>query len=160
MCSAASFDPGKQTGRLIAGHGVDPQQSHACRLVPLHHSFCLMHHTGSAGEVWRNEKASDFGWRVRCLGADGDPAVAALLAQIEAQTAALNETWAQQQASESSPPWWADGEYDDAEADRWAHRPSAAPSLDCTRRRDDAPHAHAGRHWQGSSDVIIDILDH
>lgn len=68
--------------------------------------------------MWRSDKASGFAWRAKCLGVDADPAVAAMLAQIDAETTALDDMWAQQQAIGGGAPWWADGEYDDAEADR------------------------------------------
>ena len=83
-------------------------------------------HTDEAGSVWRGEKLRGFAFRARCLGVEGDPAAAALLRQIAEHTAALEALAEAQRAPGASRPWWADGEYDAARADRWGRPGSAA----------------------------------
>lgn len=68
--------------------------------------------------MWRGEKLRDFVFRLRCLGLDGDPEFAALAARIAEETQALEELAEKQRSPEYQQPWWADGEYDDARADR------------------------------------------
>ncbi len=71
-----------------------------------------------AGSVWREEKLRDFVFRLRCLGLDGDPAFAELAARIVEETQAIEEMAVQQRSPGYQQPWWADGEYDAARADR------------------------------------------
>lgn len=71
-----------------------------------------------AGTVWREEKLRDFVFRLRCLGLEGDPQFAALAAQIAEATSALDELAEAQRRPEYQRPWWQDGEYDGARADR------------------------------------------
>lgn len=61
-------------------------------------------------------------FRLRCLGLENDPQFAALAAQIAEETTALEELATAQKAADYQRPWWQDGEYDSARADRWAER--------------------------------------
>ena len=73
-----------------------------------------------AGSLWRTEKLRDFVFRLRCLGLEDDPQFAALAAQIAEETQALEKLAEAQKAPDYQRPWWQDGEYDSARADRWA----------------------------------------
>lgn len=72
-----------------------------------------------AGSVWRDHKLRDFMFRLRSLGLEDDPQFAALAAQIAEQTAALEALAEAQRGPGYQRPWWQDGEYDAARADRW-----------------------------------------
>ncbi len=75
---------------------------------------------GEAGSLWRSEKLRDFVFRLRCLGLENDPQFVALAAQIAEETAALEKLAEVQKAPDYERPWWQDGEYDSARADRQA----------------------------------------
>ena len=72
-----------------------------------------------AGSLWRDEKLHDFSFRLRCLGLEGDPQMTALLSQIAQQTQELELLAERQRQPDYERPWWQDGEYDSARADRW-----------------------------------------
>ena len=73
---------------------------------------------GDAAAAWRADKLRNFRWRLRCVGLEDDPALAGLLAQMEEQSHTLDEMWEAQRAPDYQRPWWQDGEYDAARADR------------------------------------------
>ena len=68
--------------------------------------------------MWRSDRLHDLDWRLRCLGLDQDPLFQSLLGQINEHTAGLEQLWEQQKQPEYKRPWWADGEYNEARADR------------------------------------------
>jgi hypothetical protein len=73
---------------------------------------------GVVANAWRRAKAGDFAWRAQCLGKGTHPEVLQLLARIAHETAAVEAIWDDQAKAPDKTPWWADGEYDDREADR------------------------------------------
>jgi len=77
-----------------------------------------MQPAAEAGSVWRGEKLRDFVFRLCCLGLEGDPEFAALAAQIAETTQELEQLAERQRQPDYQRPWWQDGEYDAARADR------------------------------------------
>lgn len=73
---------------------------------------------GVLAKAWRKGRAADFASRAQCLGTDTHPEVLRLLQCIAHETAAVDAIWDDQRARPESAPWWADGEYDEQEADR------------------------------------------
>lgn len=63
--------------------------------------------------------------RLRCLGLEGDPQFAGLVAQIAEQTQELEALAEKQRAPDYRRPWWQDGEYDAGRADRWGGQRAA-----------------------------------
>ena len=80
----------------------------------------LKYHVGEASSVWRRETLRDLEWRVRCLGLEVNSEVQGLLAELLKHSSEVESLWQQQQDPSYNAPWWADGEYDDANADRSA----------------------------------------
>jgi hypothetical protein len=74
--------------------------------------------SGVLAKAWRKDRAADFASRAQCLGTDTHPEVLRLLQCIAHETAAVDAIWDEQQAKPDTSPWWADGEYDEQEADR------------------------------------------
>lgn len=83
----------------------------------------------AAGKLWRAQKASHFKKRVHLLiagctnnssaGTLGDnTALLAVLAQLEADSTDVDGLADRQANGAAEAPWWADGEYDTAEAER------------------------------------------
>lgn len=70
-----------------------------------------------AGQVWRSHKLQDFEWRIKCMGLTDSAEVRHLLAQMQKETASVDQLAQAQKAPGFQPPWWADGEYDDHRAD-------------------------------------------
>lgn len=107
---------------------------------------------GEAASAWRTDKLKDFAWRLRCLGMDQDPEFASILAQIGEHTTALEEMWEQQKQQGYERPWWADGEYDAARADRCACR--RRPRMDASPVRQRA----SGRGVVGGVGALCGVL--
>jgi len=57
-------------------------------------------------------------WKTICLGLEENEEARSLLLKIGEHTAYLTALWEQQQSSDASVPWWADGEYSSTKADR------------------------------------------
>lgn len=71
-----------------------------------------------AGSVWRTEKLREFAFKARALSMQDDPEIAALLAKATEHTAVLEALATAQAEPAYERPWWQDGEYDNARADR------------------------------------------
>ena len=95
----------------VADTAARPQPSSSC---------LLMHLTGEAGSVWRRHKSVDFESKLRVLGMRDNPEARALFAELQAATSAVEVIWKEQQQPGYQAKWWADGEYDEGEADRHA----------------------------------------
>lgn len=73
---------------------------------------------GEAGSVWRTDKLKNFIFQAKALGLEHDHQVAALLQQVAEQTQALEALRERQSDPAYQRPWWQDGEYDAARADK------------------------------------------
>ena len=74
--------------------------------------------SGVLAKAWRSSKAAEFAAKAQRLGTGTHPEVLRLLQCIAHESAAVDAIWDEQQATPGSAPWWADGEYDETEADR------------------------------------------
>lgn len=74
----------------------------------------------TAGTIWRNQRSADLVACAQSLGpGDHEDEIAQLLEQIAVGTDALDQLSSRQQKGECVSPWWADGEYDAQEAERY-----------------------------------------
>lgn len=74
----------------------------------------------AAGTLWRTQRSADLAARAQSLGpGDNGEEIAQLLQHIAVSTDALDRLSLQQEQSEHVSPWWADGEYDAQEAERY-----------------------------------------
>ncbi|KAK9865156.1 hypothetical protein WJX84_009725 [Apatococcus fuscideae] len=79
---------------------------------------CRILDQDEAGSVWRSQKLQDFGWRAQVLGCSADAEIQHLLRELQHQTQELEGLRSSQAVPGYHRPWWADGEYDSARADR------------------------------------------
>eukprot|EP00873_Tetraselmis_striata_P032890 jgi/Tetstr1/453154/TSEL_040174.t1 len=79
---------------------------------------CPFPDPGEACTVWRKQQQTDFARKAEQLGLHDDPAFRAMMAALVAENSELDRILEKQRADTSAAPWWADGEYDTAAADR------------------------------------------
>lgn len=81
-------------------------------------TLCPFPDPGEACAVWRRNQLRDFKMRVKSIGLENDPEVRKILSLMMDEDARVQEMWERQRDGQSNTPWWADGEYDEAKADR------------------------------------------